>query len=384
MWRSMNTASESYRPGSGTDCWTGPPSSGTSDAPISDDWPDWWTSSLRDSLASRTAPPASGLEQLTNAISGRTPLDAFAKWDPGGSCWRTFQASLLTNTPEPWSESWPTSVMTLSGTAYRLRPLVPHTSVGGGSVFPTPLVSDAPDAGGPPNQSMNAKKWNGANSLGQMARQGIWPTPTVNGNNNRKGLSEKSGDGLQTAVRMWPTHRASDGEKGPDQGFQLRGRHSPALPTAVQLWPTPQAHDARPGNPARVERATNNRDGGYRNLNDEAALWPTPVASDSERQSPTYPRGNQTPLGAARREHRPVVTLLRRPGPETLEHQPNLLLESVHPTALELALRNGGLLNPRWVEWLMGLPIGWTSLEPLEMGSYQQWCESFCGEGEGV
>jgi len=27
------------------------------------------------------------------------------------------------------------------------------------------------------------------------------PTPTVNGNNNRAGLSEKSGDGLQTAIR---------------------------------------------------------------------------------------------------------------------------------------------------------------------------------------
>jgi hypothetical protein len=25
-----------------------------------------------------------------------------------------------------------------------------------------------------------------------------------------------------------------------------------------------------------------------------------------------------------------------------------------------------GKLNPDWVEWLMGVPIGWTSLEPLE------------------
>jgi DNA (cytosine-5)-methyltransferase 1 len=36
------------------------------------------------------------------------------------------------------------------------------------------------------------------------------PTPTVNGNNNRKGLSEKSGDGLGTFVRMWSTPQASD------------------------------------------------------------------------------------------------------------------------------------------------------------------------------
>ena len=26
-----------------------------------------------------------------------------------------------------------------------------------------------------------------------------------------------------------------------------------------------------------------------------------------------------------------------------------------------------GALNPTWVEWLMGLPLGWTDLEPLEM-----------------
>jgi hypothetical protein len=33
----------------------------------------------------------------------------------------------------------------------------------------------------------------------------------------------------------------------------------------------------------------------------------------------------------------------------------------------------GGQLNPRWVEWLMGWPIGWTSLQPLEMDKFQQW-----------
>ena len=30
-------------------------------------------------------------------------------------------------------------------------------------------------------------------------------------------------------------------------------------------------------------------------------------------------------------------------------------------------------LNPDWVEWLMGLPIGWTSLEPLENGEAHTW-----------
>lgn len=34
---------------------------------------------------------------------------------------------------------------------------------------------------------------------------------------------------------------------------------------------------------------------------------------------------------------------------------------------------NTGKLNPNWTEWLMGWPIGWTGLEPLEMGRWLQW-----------
>lgn len=33
----------------------------------------------------------------------------------------------------------------------------------------------------------------------------------------------------------------------------------------------------------------------------------------------------------------------------------------------------GGLINPMWIEWMMGWPIGWTDLKPLEMDKYQQW-----------
>lgn len=36
----------------------------------------------------------------------------------------------------------------------------------------------------------------------------------------------------------------------------------------------------------------------------------------------------------------------------------------------------GGSLNPPWVEWLMGWPIGWTDLEPLATGKFRQWQHS--------
>jgi len=34
---------------------------------------------------------------------------------------------------------------------------------------------------------------------------------------------------------------------------------------------------------------------------------------------------------------------------------------------IPLAAQVGGPLNPPWVEWLMGWPLGWTDLKPLEM-----------------
>jgi DNA (cytosine-5)-methyltransferase 1 len=33
---------------------------------------------------------------------------------------------------------------------------------------------------------------------------------------------------------------------------------------------------------------------------------------------------------------------------------------------LQMSAGNGGRLNPMWVEWLMGFPLGWTDLEDSE------------------
>jgi hypothetical protein len=49
-------------------------------------------------------------------------------------------------------------------------------------------------------------------------------------------------------------------------------------------------------------------------------------------------------------------------------------------------LRNGGdstlataHVNPNWVEWLMGWPIGWTDLRPLATDRFQVWWNSHGG-----
>ena len=45
---------------------------------------------------------------------------------------------------------------------------------------------------------------------------------------------------------------------------------------------------------------------------------------------------------------------------------------------------DGGKLNPMWVEWLMGWPMGWTGLQPLETDKFREWQQqhflNFTGE----
>jgi len=36
----------------------------------------------------------------------------------------------------------------------------------------------------------------------------------------------------------------------------------------------------------------------------------------------------------------------------------------------------GGPVNPMWGEWLIGFPLGWTDLKPLETLKFQQWIDS--------
>ena len=41
-----------------------------------------------------------------------------------------------------------------------------------------------------------------------------------------------------------------------------------------------------------------------------------------------------------------------------------------------LSKQMGGQLNPDWVEWLMGWPIGWTDLKPSGMDKFRRWLNS--------
>tara|TARA_R100000315_G_C5234352_1_gene145657 strand:- start:767 stop:1333 length:567 start_codon:yes stop_codon:yes gene_type:complete len=83
-------------------------------------------------------------------------------------------------------------------TGFGLRDYVNHKRK---YMLPTPTVSDAPDGGGPPNKNANTTMWDGVNSLGQMAKQGHWPTPHSSAGTGPGTQGREGGMNIQTAVQ---------------------------------------------------------------------------------------------------------------------------------------------------------------------------------------
>jgi len=77
-------------------------------------------------------------------------------------------------------------------------------------------------------------------------------------------------------------------------------------------------------------------------------LWPTATTGDHATR---YAQGGM-PLGMAVRMW---------PTPDGSPHKYRLQGDSQQSRSLNGV--HGGKLNPEWVEWLMGFPIGWTDLE---------------------
>lgn len=80
-----------------------------------------------------------------------------------------------------------------------------------------------------------------------------------------------------------------------------------------------------------------------------------------------------------------LATFVRMPTPCKRDHKDSGENSNYEQMAAKgkLAGHVGGSLNPEWVEWLQGWPIGWTDLRPLATDRFQQWFNSqrrFCLE----
>ena len=116
---------------------------------------------------------------------------------------------------------------------------------------------------------------------------------------------------------------------------------------APGLWPTPTATLGSNGGAITPQKA---REGGTLIEAVSNRMWPTPTVFGNNNRSGSGRINKSQSAGAAARP-----TLAK--------------LVKTDATSMEDPI--GGSLNPRWVEWLMGWPIGWTSLEPSAMDKYR-------------
>jgi len=86
-----------------------------------------WISSLGDFPASPSLSLENGRGPTMSEICGRKPSNLLASYDRDSHSWKMSQISLLTNTLDKFSETWPKSGMIVNGILYQQPSLVPHT-----------------------------------------------------------------------------------------------------------------------------------------------------------------------------------------------------------------------------------------------------------------
>ena len=142
------------------------------------------------------------------------------------------------------------------------------------------------------------------------------------------------------ASSSWPTPTASDHIERKSTQQTDNSRHSLNLPAAVKRWPTPTTQEVEHPNAVwneQMRRVSATGTTHSMNLADAVKMWPTPKSSDAKRGDSASERNRNTPC----------------------------LPTEVHIQAGTTSQQTGKL-NPTWVEWLMGFPLGWTDLEASE------------------
>ena len=302
-----------------------------------DEWIASMQASLVRTLAALGIKPESAKEREAGFIGKCSEL--LTSFDPDTSSWRTSQQSLLQSGLEPFSETWPRAGMMCGGHVYQHRQPVPRTTaIGGGAL-----------------QSV--------------------PTPTVNGNYNRKGASQNSGDGLATWPRMWQTPVADDAIARKKGKWNSRGE--PKLSAQVLMWPTPQTRGfTNDGDLAALAKMC----GSYEEMAGMAyraadkkkrSFWPTPTATLADhggRITPSKARSGGTLIEAVsqRMWPTPCSSASKGSSPAALTRKNGRSRENDRLDHAVMA-SDGGQLNPEFVEWLMGFPTGHTASKPSAM-----------------
>jgi hypothetical protein len=138
------------------------------------------------------------------------------------------------------------------------------------------------------------------------------------------------------------------------KGLGWQAKHGYKANTPSGSWPTPTCSDAY----TDKLRSTQQKEGSMRSvtLSRAVKMWPTPDASGFWAKD--------VPKMLARRERVKA----------TSKNGNGFGLTIGQAIAIE---ENGGQLNPTWVEWLMGWPLLWTSMEPMKARKFLAWQRAF-------
>lgn len=155
--------------------------------------------------------------------------------------------------------------------------------------------------------------------------------------------------GLPTAAAMWMTPVARDDQKSPEAHMAMKARMKggprstvTSLNVQAKVWPTPTAAEGGRGSDRLVHNRPNGPSIGQVAL---STSWPTPRARDCKGDG--YEDG--------------LSNVVRSPQAPTTE-TPGL---KSSPTTR--------VLNPRFTEWLMGWPVGWSDPTSSATASFRSW-----------
>lgn len=131
-----------------------------------------------------------------------------------------------------------------------------------------------------------------------------------------------------------------------------------------QMWTTPTRMDYA----KELMRSTQQKAGSRRSLDLPSAvrLWPTPRANEYKDVLQSVPPSRQKDPGKCNLTQAVAMDqMLATPCARDYQTGQRKRYEN-KARANNLNDQIGGQLNPTWVEWLMGFPIGWTDLNASE------------------
>ena len=162
-------------------------------------------------------------------------------------------------------------------------------------------------------------------------------------------IEDTESQSLDAEPDIWKTPIASDAA---NREMYVNSRGEPNLSGQVKMWPTPKA---TPRGDCRAERV--------RRSPDPAAavkMYNTPTAQDAKNSTlPQSQISRRSLIGNIMKDIFPTPTTTR---PHDTEKTAGKYIKSQRQKDLAAVVAPTGQLNPDWVEWLMGFPIGWTDI----------------------